>query len=992
MKRTFCALPIAAISVALLSFAMTATAEVDVQTLGGGRLAANGPDYGSANGNTFSQAQFNQPWSTALDSSGNLYMADRLNNEIRLISVPGNTTSSQTATYISGLNAPLGVVVDGTDNLYVLTSDNVVRKYNKFKNLISSNYFGSTSGPSAMTLAPNGSSLYICYTSGTILEAYSNGTYRTVLNNMGTMRGIGVLPTGEIVVSLNNSATITNAIVVCSTNNPNVNAPTYRVLAGNNGTGFNDGTQPFSKFNGPHGLAVSIDGKVVVADRYNNRVRLVATDGTTTTLYGVDQTNWNASYFPGWVDGSQTNAASREPVSVTITTNGLLYTTEVYYHIFREVTGSGLTTGSTGGNTGTNNNPIVVPPPTFSPNCGYYPNCQVITVSANTGNIYYTVDGTEPTTNSIFVPTVNNTGTFTWCNSTNSLIGLKMKAFVGTNASVTVGGVACSDNEIGFTKDVSAGIGSTVIVPVVCNLQSNGVLKSLQFRVEVNPGNGAPPVVPDFQVLTISSNDFVKLVGPGSSVNYQQFAYATSANGKGIVISAAGPTSGFTINNYATVTLLKVKIPTNCVEGQSYQLSVLFPSGTSDGSQNDVPLTPMAVRNINIQTIQYLAGDSSPGRWYNAGDYGDSILSNSDVNNALYASLNIRVPYTFSDAFRAMDVAPETPSKIGDGFITFNDWQTILQRSVGIDTTNWTRFWGTNGKLQHVTTSQVVTPHGLTPKIATPGEIWLRQAGLGSGVAVNQLPGSACSLPVYVKIGPGYSLNGMQFRATLVGEGSAPTPGAITFTPAQSVAGGQVLPGLAPNDIICVWSLGAFGSTLQNSNYLGQINFTIPPGAQQGSRYTLRFSYVDGSPDVQTFYQLESFPGTAWVMSGAATPPSFSSDEWKTFFFGSVTNSLADDNADPDGDGVPNWKEFVAGTNPNDASSCLHFSSAVSSSGVTTITWLSATGKTYVIEAASSINATTWATVGTVVGNGTVQQVDEPNTGASQFYRIRLQP
>jgi len=991
MKNIFCAFaPVAALSVALLSFALPAAADqVAVQTLGGGRLTSTGHDYGNADGNTFTQAQYNTPWATALDSSGNMFMADRLNNAIRKISAIGDTQNSQTITYISSLNAPVGVVVDGSDNLYVLTSDNVVRKYNKFKNLVASNYLGTVSGPSAMTLSPSGNSLYVCYVGGSILEVYQNGSTRLIASNCGAMRGIGVLPSGEVVVSVGNSSSFTNAIVVCSTNSPDPSNPNIRLLAGNNGTGFVDGAAGFVKFNGPHGLAVTVDGKVVVADRYNGRVRVVDGSGTTTTLYGIDPTNWNATYFPGWADGSQTAAASREPVSVCISTNGFVFTTEVYYHILREVTGSGLTTGSTGG--GTNIITVTVPPPSFSPNCGYFPECQTITVTSGGGNVFYTTDGSEPTTNSFYVATPNNVGTFTWCNATNSLSSLRMKAFLGTNSSVSVVGGACNDNEIGFTGDVVAGVGSTVVVPVVVRLQTNGVLKSLQFRVEVNPANGSPDIISDLQVLPITSNDFVRVVGPGSSVSYQLFPY-TSANTRGLVVSAAGAGSGFNVNGYAVVAMLKIVVPRTCTVGQSYQLNILFPSGTSDGVQTDVPITVMTPRNLNIQTVQYLAGDSSPGHWYNAGEFGDSILSNSDVNNALYAATGIRVPYQFTDAFQAMDTFPETPNQIGDGFITFLDWQAILFRSVGIDTNNWLRYWGSNGRPAHTSTSQVVTPHNLTPKIVTPGNIWLRQAAIGSGVAVNQLPGNVCTLPVYVKVGAGFNLDGLQFRATLVPEGSAPMPGAITFTPAPGITGGQVLPGLSANDIICAWSLGSLASPLQNSNNLGQISFSIPGGAQPGQRYTLQFSYVDGAPDLNTYYQLESFPGSVWVMSSAGSAPSSTSDEWKVAFFGSTTNALAADTADADGDGVPNWKEFMAGTNPTNAASCLQFTSAISDSGSTTLTWLSAPSKTYAIEAAPSINATTWSTLGSVLGDGTVKQVVEPNTGTVQFYRIRLQP
>jgi hypothetical protein len=995
MKIKFRALaPVTALALATLTFALSAAADINVLTLGGGpKGTVSSPPYGNVGGNTFTQAQFNTPISTALDSSGNLFLADQVNRQICKITAVGNTATSTNIHYITNLSqVPVSVLVDSSDNLYFLCLDNIVRKFDKAKHPLATNYLGSVSGPTAMTFNPNGTSLYVCYSSGTILEVYQNGTSpRTVMTGLGNMRGIGVLPTGEIVVSVESGSTYANAILVCSTNSSSV-----RVLAGNNGGGFQNGDGVDAQFNAPQGLAVSMDGKVVVADRDNHCVRKIDFDGTTSTLYGIAASDWGGGYFPGWKDGSDSTAASRLPVSVTISTNGVVYTTEVYWHILRQVTGTGLTNGVAGTSGNTNGTGIVVPPPAFSPNSGYFPQCTTITVTTGGGSVYYTTDGSIPTTNSTYVPTPNNVGTFTWCNSTNVLGNLKMKAFIGTNASVTVSGVGSPVNEVGFTKDVIAGIGATVVVPIVLNLQSNGVLKSLQFRVEVTPANGTPDKVPTLEMLTITDNDFVPVVGPGQGpVTFQTFSYAAANNGQGLVITALG-NSGFDTKNFAVVAMLKIQIPATCSENQTYQLSVQLPTGTSDGGQTSVPINSMPPRTITIQNVQYLVGDSSPGRWYNAGEFGDATLENTDVNNALYASLGIRVPYSFSDAFDAMDAFPETPNGLnlkGDGKITFLDWQHIWRRSLGIESINWVRSWSAGGVRTHQTTNLILTPHIRTsPSIATPGNVWVREAAISSGTANTLLPGAAYSLPVYVKVGAGFSLAGLQFRATLVPEGGAPTPSTISFTSAAGITGGQVLPGPTPNDIICAWSIGALANSLTGSTLLGYINFTVPANASGGSHYTLNFLHVDGAPDMDTFYELESMPGSAWVMATSTNTPSITSDEWKTYFFGSTTNSLAADNADPDHDGVPNWKEYLAGTDPNNAGSCLQFNSVVSATGATTLTWLSAPGKTYVIEAAASPASTTWTNLGTVVGDGTVQQVTEPNSGAAQFYRIRLQP
>jgi hypothetical protein len=717
---------------------------------------------------------------------------------------------------------------------------------------------------------------------------------------------------------------------------------------------------------------------------------------------------------------------------VTLSTSGTIYVTELSYDLLREVQGVGFASGTnaTGGSGGTNGvTNTVIPPPSFSPSYGYFPECQTINVTSAVPTVYYTTDGTTPTTNGS--PMVGNMaivltngeryyqGSIRWCNTLHDLTDLHLLAVSGSNVSIVTNGVASPVNEIGFPSRRFAGSGSTAVIPLVVNLQSNTTLASLQFDLEIIPTtNTAPAILPgSVTLLPISTNDFLQLVGPApgnSPVNLMSLAYTPEeplgTNGVGMAILALGD-SGLSVENYAVVALLEVPIPPTAVEGQSYTLNVRYPSGTSDGAQASVTLAAMPIQTLMVSNYQYFEGDSSPSSGYDAGEFGAGTLNNSDVNNAFLASLGMHVPFTFTDAYSAMDVFPETATEIGDGFVTFLDWQHILLRSLGIETNNWIRFWS-NGVLSHKRIAwspgqtvavgakpaerSAATPAMKAAINTQPPAYWLRQASLHAGTIAGLVPGLEYSIPVYVNVLPGYSLAGLQFRATLAPNGNAPTPGAIQFTAVPGLpAAFASARGLSPNEVIYAWSLfEPFTPALQGSNLLGWITFQVPPTAQAGESYTLRFSGEDGAPDLNTIYQLESVPGMAWVASAALTAPQISSDEWRTYYFGSVTNVAAQDEADPDGDGMPNWQEYQAGTNPTNSLSTLQFLNpgfvTGSAQGIS-LSWPTAPGRKYVLQSSPTPGGTNWTPVNTNLGDGNNFQVILTNyMGSARFYRIQL--
>jgi hypothetical protein len=131
------------------------------------------------------------------------------------------------------------------------------------------------------------------------------------------------------------------------------------------------------------------------------------------------------------------------------------------------------------------------------------------------------------------------------------------------------------------------------------------------------------------------------------------------------------------------------------------------------------------------------------------------------------------------------------------------------------------------------------------------------------------------------------------------------------------------------------------------------------------------------------------------VQSAALKAPEFISDEWRTNFFGSVTNALALADADADGDGVPNSEEFLAGTNPTKLRfHNLDADARMMKAKGLTLRWFAAFGKRYVLESSVDLTSGNWSVIAeNLVGRGDLKQFTETDfSGQAHFYRVRIEP
>ena len=958
---------------------------------------------------------FAYPGGIALNNEGTmLYVTEPTNHTLSTL----NLANNQITVFLNssnGLAYPVDVAVDSSDNLYVLNqgtgTNGSILEFDRFGNLIQTNAAGLPL-PSAMTFDISGNIL-VAERAGAVQEfspAASNSvtTLATVIStNNVQLQGIALFDDGTIVLSDTGNHVLWQLDPVTKA------ASLFTGQLDSPGATF--GSASFAQLNQPHQLKLAANNLLVAADSGNNRLVLIARSGAiTNALNSTNALVWFGLPGDPAAAGSAEFVPMVSPIGVAIAAAGDVFDSESYFHDIREVLGTSVTQPGSGGSTGgTGTNAVVVPPPIISPNSGYYPMGQTIVVQSPAPQVFYTTDGTDPTTNSLPVSLTNNVGYIQWYNSTNDLTSLRLRAFLqGTNFSAVVAGQPVAAATIGVPSDFNlnlyAGIGSTVVIPVVCNLATGQHIESYQLRLEIAPLNSPnTPVISPLSI--IPTNDFIPLVTAAESGFIASNTVETYSLGvtNGLTLFAVGAGTHILFENYAVVALLEVHIPYVANQGDTYAFNVLYPSATADAYNTPVPLTAMSTTTITVTNIPYTVGDSASTlrTWYNAGTFGDDNLDNSDVNQAFYAASGLRVPYFFSDVFNAMDAYP--PDAVGfvggDGQIRFLDWITILQRSLRFDPNNWAREWSAGGDLINFSTNLVVSHAQTTsaPKATPKGSPpwpWYRQVLLGADSVGQVAPNTTVSVPIYAQLADGSSLSGLQFRAVVTPQNGAPAlTTAPQLDPATGVASPLFTQSFKPGETAFGWSLDSFNYLSRSSNFLGWITFMVPSNAVAGQTYQVSLLNADGAPDATKQYDFETRSATV-AINAWAPPPTICSDEWKLHFFGSTTNPAAADNADPDGDGLPNWMEFLAGTDPTSALSKLQLTGAVATVGKSQtqmqLNWLSAPGRAYEVQWSANLNNPGgWNTLSTISGTGYATNCPDLNPSAStRYYRLYVLP
>lgn len=330
---------------------------------------AGTPGVSGTNDGIGRSASFNTPVGLALDSAGNLFVADSENHTIRQMSLVGTNwvvTTLAGAPGVSGtsdgvaaearFNLPTGLAIDNAGNIYVTdANNNTVRKIvpdgaNWLVTTLAglAGEFGTNDGvgstarfraPSDLTV-DNAGNIYVADTyNHAIRKVTPEGVVTTLAGltgESGTNDGTGLAARFfcPVSVAFDNSGNLFVADGWNHTIRRVSLAGEVTTVAGKSGSfGFADGLGGAARFFFPGGLCVGSGQFVFVADEWNNSIRMLAATETgwqVTTVAGTPEAS-------GTNDGSGALARFNRPFGLGLTGAGALLVADNWSHTIRSV-------------------------------------------------------------------------------------------------------------------------------------------------------------------------------------------------------------------------------------------------------------------------------------------------------------------------------------------------------------------------------------------------------------------------------------------------------------------------------------------------------------------------------------------------------------------------------------------------------------------------------------------------------------------------------
>ena len=279
-------------------------------------IAGTGEFGFSGDGGPAVEAELRNLYGVAVDSAGNLYIADTRNRRIRKIDSTGTITTIAGTGEVgfSGdggpaaaarLTFPYGVAVDSAGNVYIADTGN-----QRIRKVDSTGTITTITGTGEVGFSGDG---------GPAVEAELRNPYGVAVDSAGN---VYIADTGnQRIRKVDSTGTITT-------------------ITGTGEVGFSGDGGPAveAELRSPRGVAVDSAGNVYIADVSDRRIRKVDSTGTITTIAGTGEVGFSGD------GGPAVEAELRSPRGVAVDSAGNVYIADSIDHRIRKVDSTGTIT------------------------------------------------------------------------------------------------------------------------------------------------------------------------------------------------------------------------------------------------------------------------------------------------------------------------------------------------------------------------------------------------------------------------------------------------------------------------------------------------------------------------------------------------------------------------------------------------------------------------------------------------------------------------